>query len=128
MTPDYSSPGYMRGNIVELTLGDYFNDVPGVITSFNYNLSNETSWDIARNNDGTIDENSAELATLINVDGFSFRPIHKFLPKRVINPSNPQSKFISLGSDAKGYAPTPAPTPLNPINPTPPTPTLQLPS
>lgn len=128
MTPDYSSPGYMRGNIVELTLGDYFNDVPGVITNFSYNISDETSWDIARNNDGTIDENSAELATLISVDSFSFRPIHKFLPKRVINPSNPQSKFISLGSDAKGYTPAPAPAPLNPINPTPPTPTLQLPS
>jgi hypothetical protein len=128
MAPDYSSPGYMRGNIVELTLGDYFNDVPGVITNFSYNLSDETSWDIARNNDGTIDENSAELATLISVDSFTFKPIHKFLPEKAINPSNPQSKFISLGSNAKGYTPTPAPTSLNPINPTPPTPTLQLPS
>jgi len=128
MAPDYSSPGYMRGNIVELTLGDYFNDVPGVITNFSYNLSDETSWDIARNNDGTIDENSAELATLISVDSFTFKPIHKFIPEKVNDPSNPQSKFISLGSGAKGYAPTPAPTSLNPINPTPPTPTLQLPS
>lgn len=129
MAPDYSSPGYMRGNIVELTVGDYLNDVPGIITNFNFNLSNETSWDIARNNDGTVDENSAELATLISVDSFSFKPIHNFIPEKAYNPENPQSKFISIGSDFKGYKPSPAPQSLQPTPPpTPPTPSLQLPS
>lgn len=104
MTPDYSAPGYMRGNIVQLTVGDYFNDLPGVITNFSYNLSDETSWDIARNDDGTIDKNSAELPTLINVDSFSFKPIHNFVPRIVKNLDNPESKFISLGSDFKGYS------------------------
>ena len=129
MAPDYSSPGYMRGNIVQLTVGDYINDVPGIITNFSYNLSDETSWDIARNNDGTTDENSAELATLINVDSFSFKPIHNFIPQKASDPENPQSKFISIGSDAKGYKPQPAPQFLQPQTPPPPpTPTLQLPS
>jgi len=128
MAPDYSAPGYMRGNIVQLTVGDYLNDVYGVITGFNYNITDESTWDIARNNDGTIDPNSAELPTLINVDSFSFKPIHNFVPQKASDPSNPQSKFISMGSDAKGYTPIPAPAPLNPINTAPPTPTLQLPS
>lgn len=128
MAPDYSSPGYMRGNIVQLTVGDYFNDVPGVITGFNYNLSNETSWDIARNNNGTIDENSAELATLISVDSFSFKPIHNFIPEKSQNPDRPHTQFISMGSDAKGYKPEPPPQPLSPLPLPQPTPTLQLPS
>ena len=110
MAPDYSSPGYMRGNIVQLTIGDYFNDVPGVITGFNYSLSNETSWDIARNDDGTVDkEHSAELATLINVDSFSFKPIHNFVPEKAQDPNRPHTQFISIGSDAKGYKPQPVP-------------------
>ena len=132
MAPDYSAPGYMRGNIVQLTVGDYLNDVYGVITGFNYSITEESTWDIARNNDGTIDPNSAELPTLINVDSFSFKPIHNFIPQKASDPSNPQSKFISMGSDAKGYKPQPAPqslssTPATQIS-TPSTPTLQLPS
>jgi len=101
MTPDYSNPGFMRGNIVQLTVGDYINDTYGVITGFSYNLSDETSWDIARKDDGKEDENSAELATLISVDSFSFKPIHNFLPRTVKELDNPESRFISLGN--KGY-------------------------
>lgn len=107
MAPDYSSPGYMRGNIVQLTLGDYLNDVYGIITGFSYNITEESTWDIARNNDGTVDSNSAELPMLINVDSFSFKPIHNFVPQKVTDLANPQSKFISMGYDAKGYKPQP---------------------
>lgn len=131
MAPDYSAPGYMRGNIVQLTVGDYLNDVYGVITGFNYSITDEATWDIARNNDGTIDQNSAELPTLINVNSFSFKPIHNFVPQKAVDPSNPQSKFISMGSDAKGYKPQPAPLPTQPLPASPiPTnntlPTLQI--
>ena len=104
LAPDYSAPGYMRGNIVQLTVGDYLNDVYGVITGFNYNITDEATWDIARKDDGTSDiKNSAELPTLISVDSFSFKPIHDFVPRTVKNLNNPESKFISLGSDARGY-------------------------
>lgn len=105
MAPDYSNPGFMRGNIVTLTVGDYINDMYGIITGFSYNFSDETSWDIARLDDGTPDPNSGELATLINVDSFSFKPIHNFLPRTVRDLDNPESRFISLGNalDGKGY-------------------------
>jgi len=120
MAPDYSpTVGYMRGNIVQLTVGDYLNDVYGVITNFSYNISEESTWDIARNNDGSIDPNSAELPMLIDVNGFSFKPIHNFVPSTAINPANPQSKFISMGSDAKGYKPESAPPPTQPLPPNP---------
>ena len=101
MAPDYSSPGFMRGNIVQLTVGDYINDMYGVITNFNYNIPDDSPWDIARKDDGTTDPNSAELPMLINVDGFSFKPIHNFVPRVVKDFENPESKFISLGD--KGY-------------------------
>ena len=114
MAPDYSEGGFMRGNIVQLTVGDYLNDVYGVIGGFNFDIPEESTWDIARNDDGTVDKNSAELPTLINVNSFNFKPIHNFVP-RTIKPQTvddrffdgldqlPESQFISLGSDNKGY-------------------------
>lgn len=105
MAPDYSNPGFMRGNIVTLTVGDYINDMYGVITGFSYNLSNETSWEIARTDGGAVDGNAAELPTLINVDSFNFKPIHNFIPRTVRDLDNPESRFISLGNalNGKGY-------------------------
>lgn len=105
MAPDYSNPGFMRGNIVTLTVGDYINDMYGVITGFSYNLSDETSWEIARTDGGAVDSNAAELPTLINVDSFNFKPIHNFIPRTVKDLDNPESRFISLGNAlaGKGY-------------------------
>jgi len=114
MAPDYSEGGFMRGNIVELTFGDYLNNVPGVITGFQYNIPLDATWDIARNDNGTEDKNSAELPTLINVESFSFKPIHNFVPRKANNPNNPQSKFISMGSQNKGYKPYPGSPPPPP--------------
>lgn len=106
LAPDYSSPGYMRGNIVELTVGDYLNNVPGVITGFSLGGMLEGSWDIARKDDGTKDDYAGELPTLIDVQGFAFKPIHNFVPRTVKTLDNPESKFISLGNEHKGYKPT----------------------
>jgi hypothetical protein len=106
LAPDYSAPGYMRGNIVELTIGDYLNNVPGVITGFGLGGMLEGSWDIARKDDGLSDDYAGELPTLIDVTGFSFKPIHNFVPQTIRNLDNPESKFISLGSTHKGYKPT----------------------
>ena len=105
MAPDYSSPGFMRGNIVQLTVGDYINDMYGIITNFNYTIPDESTWDIARTDGGAVDSQAAELPTLINVESFSFKPIHNFIPRTVKDLDNPESRFISLGnaSNGKGY-------------------------
>lgn len=105
--PDYSLAGFMRGNIVELTIGDYLNNVPGIIEGFEYDISQQdSSWDIARTNDGKVDENSAELPTLINVSSFTFKPIHNFVPRLVKTVDNPKARFLTLGD--KGYTTLPA--------------------
>jgi hypothetical protein len=97
----------MRGNIIQLTVGDYINDMYGVLGGINYNFPEDSSWDIAKNDDGKTDENSAELPLLINVSNFSFKPIHNFVPSTVSSKSNPynsgNSRFISLGDAGKGY-------------------------
>lgn len=103
MAPDYSAgAGFMRGNIIQLTVGDYLNDVYGVITGFGFDITTDSNWDIARNDDGSVDENSAELPTLIGVNSFNFKPIHNFIPEKT-TPLLPRSKFISMGSNHRGY-------------------------
>jgi hypothetical protein len=108
MAPDYSKSGFMRGNIIQLTVGDYINDVYGVLSGINYSVSQESSWEIAKKDDGGKDENTAELPLLINVGGFSFKPIHNFVPSTVSSTSNPyntdRSRFISLGPEGRGYS------------------------
>ena len=78
----------MRSNIVYLTLGDYLDNVPGFIQSVNITIPDDTSFEIAR------DENGEPETTL--VDGtevrtqqlpkyvemqMSFKPIHSILPE-----------------------------------------------
>lgn len=85
LTPDYSNIGFMRGNLVKMTLGSYFSGVPGIIKTVTYTPVFEAGWDINRNVDGTnILINSAlytgQLPKLIKVN-LSFTPVHKYIPK-----------------------------------------------
>jgi hypothetical protein len=93
MAPDYSEGGFMRGNILKLTIGDYLTEVPGVLTSLSYTIDDNVPWNIPRDNYGIVDNinKGYALPQMINVSGFSFKPIHSFLPK-TINP-----KFITTG-------------------------------
>ena len=44
--PDYSSGGFMRGNIHQLTVGEYFYRTPGIITSMNVVVDDNYPWEI----------------------------------------------------------------------------------
>jgi hypothetical protein len=94
MAPDYSPNGFMRGNITYLTIGDYIINTPGVIENMEYQIPEDSSWEIARLNSGNPDPNTAELPLLIDAS-FSFKPIHDFLPRTALDPNNPEQKFIS---------------------------------
>ena len=81
--PDYSENGYMRGNIITLTIGGYFYEQPGIITSLNYEMNDENStWEIGINDNGGDDSTVKELPHLIRVTGFNFIPIHTFVPRK----------------------------------------------
>jgi len=138
-TPDYSAFGYMRGNIVTLTIGGYFYEQPGIITGLSYEMNDEnSSWEIAINDEGNPDPSVKQLPHLIKVRGFEFIPIHPFIPRKQVNtlnfdPTQPNilesgnnkniygdQRYIALvdGTKVSNYGdansnPTPPPTPLN---------------
>lgn len=108
LTPDYTDVGYMAGNLVSLTLGGWFYEQPGIITSMNLSVPQESPWEIAipsSENDAGGDKQSSdkdvkELPHIIKVTGVQFIPIHNFVPRLQQNKYNGQdagngSKYIS---------------------------------
>ncbi len=108
-TPDYSSEGFMRGNIIRLTVGDYLNSVYGILTGLSYNIPNNSSWDIARTVNGEVDPNGKELPHIIEVSGFNFTPIHNFIEQKADKSyilgldEAPTQRYISMGAGGEGY-------------------------
>tara|TARA_R110000772_G_scaffold213105_1_gene323691 strand:- start:133 stop:669 length:537 start_codon:yes stop_codon:yes gene_type:complete len=104
--PDYSDEGFMRGNLVYLTVGDYLMDVPGVLKGISIGGFEQSNWEIAKKMNGLPLEGSrgsslgdveiAQLPHVLKVSGFSFTPIHNFVPQK-------GSKFI--GYDKKDGLP-----------------------
>ena len=113
LAPDYSKQGYMRGSIHQLTLGGYFYETPGIITSLTYTIPNDTPWEIGIpsnskdiESEGGITFRNPEVKELphrIDVS-MEFKPIFKFLPEKVKDIDSPlingignvKQRFISL--------------------------------
>jgi hypothetical protein len=84
MTPDYKD-NLMRGNIAELTIGDFVLYQPGIITNFDMNIDEDSNWEIALQEpeaDATgVDADMHELPQLIKCN-MTFIPIYNFLPRK----------------------------------------------
>ena len=94
LAPDYSSNGYMRGNLVQLTIGGYLYEQPGFITGLTFDMS-ESNWEIAINDKGKGSDGTVkELPHIIKVTGFSFTPIHSFVPRK---------QQLTFGADGNGF-------------------------
>jgi hypothetical protein len=87
--PDYSDLGYMRGNLIKLTIGGYLYEQVGIMTSITYDVPQESPWEIAipyassdeNTSTGVKSDSSVkELPHMIKVTGFQFIPIHDFVP------------------------------------------------
>ena len=87
--PDYSSNGYIRGNLIELTVGGYLYNQVGIMQGIQYSVPQESPWEIGINDTATntngfdpvrSDETVKEMPMIINVSGFSFLPIQNFVP------------------------------------------------
>ena len=85
--PDYSTDGYMRGNLIELTVGGYLFNQVGIMKGIQYSIPMESPWEIALPDTPTINElgilsdpSVKELPFMIKVSGFNFIPIHNFVP------------------------------------------------
>jgi hypothetical protein len=110
LTPSYSTLGYMRGNMVQLTIGGYVYEQPGIITGLTYALEADTTWEIGINNNGGFDSDVKELPHIIRVTGFNFIPIQKFRPE-IQKSENDYKHYISLadgdGADKNSYGTVP---------------------
>ena len=80
LTPDYSPFGYMRGPLVQLTMGGYLYEQVGFITALTYDIPNDSPWEIGINDEGGNDPSVKELPHRINVSSFQFTPIYEFRP------------------------------------------------
>lgn len=52
LAPNFSDAGYMRGNIHQLTVGGYFYEQPGVLTSLSYTMPDDSTWEIGIDTEG----------------------------------------------------------------------------
>ncbi len=96
LTPDYSPYGYMRGPLVQLTMGGYLYEQVGFISSLTYDIPQDTTWEIGINDTAgepssnvttglenlqrLSDSSVKELPHRITVSSFQFTPIHDFRP------------------------------------------------
>lgn len=117
MAGDYTSKGYFAGNVVNMTVGGYFWETPGVITSMNISVPSESPWEIGLpDSQATAGTNAGqsiptdlamrEMPHIIQVTGFAFNPIHEFAPRKQQNKfSNGElsefgnERFIALKSE-----------------------------
>ena len=79
--PDYSQNGFMRGNLIYLTIGDWLTDTPGILNGITLTISEGTPWEIARDDEGNKQDDILQLPHIIEISGFEFTPIHNFVPK-----------------------------------------------
>lgn len=94
-TPNYSSQGRIRTPYMKFTLGDYFNKLPGVISSVSISWQKDYTWEIALDkfkrqpneddidilteNKGAKDKHMLVLPHVLDVQ-VSYLPIHNFIP------------------------------------------------
>lgn len=98
LAPNYSQDGYLRGNFVRLTFGDYLNNVPGILKGFTLTPIFDAGFSL---------ESGLQLPIAIKVDGFNFTPIASN-DNRIIDIS---SDFISLPANPSPQPPLPPPNP-----------------
>ena len=112
----------MRGNLVQLTLGGYYYEMPGIIENITVTVPNDATWEIgipvneaestraAGSATGFTGRNIQELPHRLEVS-MTFKPIHNFLPQvvgssysKAENPSginggkNIKQRFLSLAN------------------------------
>lgn len=81
LSPDYKD-SLMRGNLTELTVGNFLLYQPGIITSLDLTVDEDSNWEIAIDEpEGGKDSDMHELPQLIKCT-MTFIPIYNFLPRK----------------------------------------------
>lgn len=80
LAPSYSTNGFIRGNLSQITVGDWLREQPGFISSVDISIPEESPWEINVNPDGAIDPTVKQVPHMVNVK-IKFTPIHRFRPE-----------------------------------------------
>lgn len=94
LAPDYKN-NKMRGNLHELTIGDYIKRQPGIITSLYFGIPEEANWEIKADPIRDADMNTLPMMLRI---GMNFIPLWNFLPHK-----SAEAPFFGIDGD-KGKA------------------------
>ena len=87
--PSYSDSGYMRGNLITLTLGGWCYEQPGYMSGISLDVPTEAPWELAlpdgagtevTDSGKVTDPSVKEMPMMVKVSGFKFTPIHNFVP------------------------------------------------
>ena len=87
--PEYSDVGRIRTPFMKLTIGDWFNGLPGVLSSVNLSWEVNYPWEIKMDEEKGTDMLVLPHVLMVKV---GFLPIHTFLPKKSIE----ESPFIAI--------------------------------
>ena len=116
---DYSDVGYMRGNLIELSVGGWFQQQIGFMSGLTLEVPEDSPWEIGitdANNLTSInqigpvgreinsDPSVQEMPMIVNVSGFQFTPIHDFVPRVQRNDFN-GGKVEGGGKFISSYGP-----------------------
>jgi hypothetical protein len=110
--PDYSQAGYMRGNLISLTVGGYCYEQVGIMKGITLDVPEDSPWEIGISDGITMgtnyqqlssDASVKELPMIIKVSGFTFIPIHKFVPQLQQNAYSGPSPGTDGGNFISGY-------------------------
>eukprot|EP01043_Picozoa_sp_COSAG02_P049663 COSAG02_NODE_5011_length_4725_cov_2.510160_3_plen_733_part_00 len=105
--PSYSEAGYMGGNLISLTIGGWCYEQVGIMSGLTLDVPTESPWEIAipdgpdggvvgeGDNEIKSDKSVKEMPMIIKVSGFTFTPIHNFVPQVQKNGYNGAGGFIS---------------------------------
>lgn len=78
--PTYNATGeFMRGNFIELTIGDYVSKLPGHFTNIAVSWEQNYPWEIGITDKGAFDEAALKVPHVLNVS-LTYQPIHRFNP------------------------------------------------
>jgi len=87
MAPNYTPSGYYFGNLIKMHVGAYLYDVPGVLTSLNYTIPQQATWEIAigDKDEGVQERGDTQVLPHIIDVSLTFKPFHNFAPKLQAN-------------------------------------------
>ena len=86
----------MRGNLIELSVGGWFQGQIGFMSGLTLEVPQESPWEIGITDAGNLTSISSgsstreinsdpsvvqEMPMIVNVSGFQFTPIHDFVPR-----------------------------------------------